>query len=589
MKNKRINNKNNKLLNKQSNKLLTKLFLSYLSIIIVLFIIYLSIISNNKGIGSDPGVYAATAKNILSGKGITNDFIFYYYEDYNTITHSEDLRIISMPILISLSYKVFGINVFATKIINVLMFLIFAIVLYQVTKKIFNEKTAFFSSLIIIFSPYIFFSYYFLYAMTEPIFYTLLLLDIYFFTKFITTFNTDKFKSSTVFFLSLFLALTFLQRYVGIFIIFSVTAQSMMYFFGLNKFRTKTNKTTKTTKIVKTNKIIKTNKTINTYKKKFVISIILILIIFAILISPYILRNYTLFNSFISPEFSGQTDLISKCRGMPHPINNMIRYMVNQDISCSLKNVIYSTSYQIYHFFTNILTIFLFISAIILLYLRKKLKLGIRIYFDFSVLIFYLLSIFFTIRSHYEPRYFTPVFVLFFPLIVYSLLNYFKKLPKSNIFKKLFTKSKYLTLIITIILIIIFSFYSITIMNHRLSSLPTYNSYSDEADWVLQNTNKDDNIMTFIPAQVNFYTSRKTVMLPDNDINIINKLTKMYNIKYIIINQNKFNDKTKKYLYINQITESDFNSIQFFKIYENTNNNLVVFTNQCPLFPTCQT
>ena len=105
--------KNNK--KRKKHKKNTKLFLSYLLIILILFSIYLNIISNNNGIGSDPGIFSATAKNILSGKGITNDFILYYYEDYDTITHPEDVRVIFFPILISLSYLIFGISVFSTK------------------------------------------------------------------------------------------------------------------------------------------------------------------------------------------------------------------------------------------------------------------------------------------------------------------------------------------------------------------------------------------------------------------------------------------------------------------------------------------
>tara|TARA_Y100000034_G_scaffold133499_1_gene199111 strand:- start:192 stop:1427 length:1236 start_codon:yes stop_codon:yes gene_type:complete len=411
--------------------------------------------------------------------------------------------------------------------------------------------------------------------MTEPIFYTLLLLNTYFFTKFIKTFKTKEFKTSTIFFLALFLAITFLQRYVGIFAIFSVTVLSILYFFSLNKFKEKNLK-----------------KKISTlYKNRFVITIVLILIIFAILVSPYILRNYALFNSFISPEFSGQTDLISKCRGMQRPINHMIRYMVNQDIPCSINNVIYSTLYQIYHFFTNILTIFLFISSIILLYLRKTFKLRIRTYFDFTILIFYLLSIFFTIRSHYEPRYFTPIFILLIPLIMYTLLRYYKKSKSKiiNTIKTLINKYSYITIIIISILIILLSFYSTYLINHRLSTLPSYQNYSPEADWILQNTQEQDIIMTSIPAHVNFYTSRKAVMLPDNDLQTINNIINKYNVDYIILNKNKFNDKTNNFLYLDKITESDFNSIGFFKVYDNKQKNIVAFTNQSHLVPTYQT
>ena len=125
-------------------------------------------------------------------------------------------------------------------------------------------------------------------------------------------------------------------------------------------------------------------------------------------------------------------------------------------------------------------------------------------------------------------------------------------------------------------------------MNYRLSTLPSYQNYSPEADWVLQNTNQDDIIMTSLPAQVNFYTSRKAVMLPDNDLQTINNIIKKYNVNYIIINQNIFNNKTKKFIYLNTITKSDFNSIGFFTIYQNKEHNFVVFTNQSHLSPTYQ-
>ena len=107
---------------------------------------------------SDYASYSTVARNLLSGKGFSVDWVNFYFYLQPSLHHPEDIWPLLQPIWIALSYLVLGVNSIAAKVPSLMFGAALAMLVFHEVKSLSNQRVACLTALVLMTSPMFFYA-----------------------------------------------------------------------------------------------------------------------------------------------------------------------------------------------------------------------------------------------------------------------------------------------------------------------------------------------------------------------------------------------------------------------------------------------
>ncbi len=99
---------------------------------------------------------AVVAHNLVRGNGFTVDYVAQFYRDWPTLRHPADTWPPLQPLLIALSFALFGVSVAAAKLPNLLIMVGLLVLLYRVGASLWSPRVGLLAALILALNPALF-------------------------------------------------------------------------------------------------------------------------------------------------------------------------------------------------------------------------------------------------------------------------------------------------------------------------------------------------------------------------------------------------------------------------------------------------
>lgn len=444
--------------------------------------------------------YLDLARSMYRNEGFTIAVIWGNFLQDPKIIRPDFFRVPFYPLLISLSYKIFGVSFFSAKLINIIAGSLLPIITFFLAFSLTKSKKI--ATLLLIFISFngLIISWV---ALTYPeIVYCcggILMLYLLYQTK-----NKINFYS---FLVGVVLAITYLTRTEGLLILLPVIL--FFYFYRQNK-------------------------------KQFFVKVSLTLLGFLIIALPYLARNYILTNNPFYSDFDKllMTVYIGNDRLIESPtveyknIYDLAWHNPYQTAKIATENIIIGVKSIPKLLIGSYLITILALIGIFYVWKKEKEK----YYFIFLLI----LTGFFVpvLAAGFEGRYHVFLIPIFYLLAAIGILELYEvKLKNSPAIRS--------SLMIYLLLFIVLNF-SVGFIKGGFALVP-HNFYErfDEKNYfselekfyayVKNNTPKDDAIMASRkPYEVNYFTDRPTVIFPYTDTAGVQKFMKKYQIKWAI-------------------------------------------------------
>ena len=443
----------------------------------------------------DPAFYYVLAENLVSGKGFIIEYLWHFHVDYSDITHPIDYWAPGISIITAVFFSFFGESWrVATLVVNFSGTFI-VLMVYCWGKYLFNKKIGFVAAFFSSINPYFLTDSTYLGPDTTYIF--SLLLASFLIIKGI---NDDNKK-----FWALggsLVGISYLMRYEAA--LFMVTV--FLYF------------------IIRRNKFV--------FKEK---GLWLSILFFLFIVSPWLIRTYIIFDD---PLFSTQRMTLTLFEwedfyrlSLP-PFESHLSYMGLRMRLIALRHTVEAFVVQL-----STLGFFFFGIGVYLSSSKKE----IWFFYIRTILGLVITSLSFpasTVQGHAFPTSFIdclPVFIILMVVGLFEFADKFRNIPfpanRPNLLK-IFVLIGFLSLV-TAHTIIIFrggDFYG-----RVRSSISTKEAYGTLGEWIQENTPKESIIMTRNPWELNYYSRRRAIMIPNEDFQTILEIVKKYHVDYLEI------------------------------------------------------
>ena len=464
----------------------------YFVIFLIRFLILLLFISSTYTfIGrGDYANYSNVARNLVQGKGFTVDYLAWHYIQYPQVSHAEDMWPLLQPVWIAFSFFLFGVSPFAARIPNAIFFTLLILIIYFIGTKLFNSKIGFWAAILTSFNINLL--KYSTDWITSDVALAVMSLIIFYLGYQLLLESTRKHLSlGKVFFFGLIAGLAVLQKPMGI-LLPSVYVPFVLYF-----YRRDLNKLFKPTLV-------------------FLIAIL-------IPVGPFFIRNMILFGTLFLPiehylgyqiKYFPYETIFSIQYGHPPTLKTWFDYGWVNFLRINWQYFRYSVDTFVYKDLLMPYTVI----VLSLLGLRN-LKDQRKFFFYPLVLLFVIMSTLMATYWHYESRYYAMLIPIFNLLAVICFFELFPKVNWKNA---------------TLVVILIF----ITFLPSLKAVLEGVKPKVDDPaliayTWIKNNTSENSVIMTLTPWELNFHSERQAIVIPNEDKNQILWMAKKYNSDYL--------------------------------------------------------
>ena len=462
------------MMNFRKNK--TKIIIILILLVFATRIPYLLMMKDNyNDPGRDGAVYVNGAHNINAGNGYKIDFLLNFHKNKelnsNKISHPGYHYPPVYPGFIALVFFIKD-SLFAIGFANVLLFVLTIIVLYFLFVKIFGDKIALISIVLLIFNPTLF--HYSTCILSEMLYLTLSSLTFYFLL-------TKKNKIEFIIISGFLAGMTFLCRYVGIFVIISGFIWLITY---------------------------------KRYKKGLIFGTAS----FITLAPWFLFRNY-----FIYGDALVRLHRTFEFQPAIHATTTSIIHAIFSNVQGIIKDFILLAADMSSIDFFHLLLPFIIMGCF--LYLKDK-RLSLPIIFLFTVIIGHIIFL-----RHSITRYYIATIIFLIPIGVKAMSEFLSSHDDINMgFKS--NKSKLFMILVLCLLLV----YSGGIIKHVYSTRQLSKQEVYKYVWLNENASSNSIVAAVFPQRVNYYTGLKSVMFPTNlDKDLLSKYIEYYNISYFAL------------------------------------------------------
>ncbi len=443
----------------------------------------------------DPAFYYVVAENLVSGKGFTIEYLWHFHVEYSEIAHPIDYWAPGISILIAVFFSFFGESWrVATLVVNFTGTFI-VLMVYCWGKYLFNKKIGFIAAFFSSINPYFLTDSTLLGPDTTYIF-TLLLASF----VIIKSINDDNKKFWAIG--GCLVGISYLMRYEAALIVISV----FIYFLIRKKDLPFKNK-----------------------------GVWLSILFFLFIVSPWLIRNSIIYHD---PIFSVKrmTGTLFEWEDIYRlslpPLESHLSYL-------GLRIRLIAMRQCLEAFVNNLSPIgILFMGIGIYLTTFKK-----EIWFFYirailGILISSLLFPMTSVHGHLFPTSYIDSLAIFIILMAVGLFKFadkFQNIPNPAY------RPNLLKICVLIVLLLILTGYHIILFRGGgfngwvRSSRSTKEAYGSLGEWIQKHTPEESIIMTRNPWELNYYSRRRAMMIPNEDFQTIVEIIKKYQVDYLEI------------------------------------------------------
>lgn len=465
-----------------------KYFLLF-SIFYLILLLYINATYSFIGRG-DYANYSNVARNLISGKGFSVDYLAWHFIQYPSLSHPEDMWPILQPVWIAISFLILGISPFAARLPNALFLVLLSGVIYLIGKRLFEAKVGFWSGVLTALNTSLI-TYSTVWITSDIALALFSLIIFYLGYLIILDSQVQKISLKNIFLLGLLCGLAILQKPMGALLPF------IYFLFILFYFRRNLRAFLKPTAI-------------------FILGILLTS-------GPFFIRNLILFKSLFLPvehylgiliKYFPYERIFSIYYGTPPSVDLWLNYGLGNFLKVNFDYFRYSVDTFVYK--DLLIPYPILVLSLIGL---TKIKYPQKHFFAPTIVLFLIASALMATYWHYESRYYAMLIPVFNLLGVKALFDLF---PKPG-----------LRFSIVIVIIALITFLpSAKAINEGLKPKekdPSQITY----EWIRDNTPKDAVIMTLTPWELNFHSERKSVVIPNEDKETILWMAKKYGSNYL--------------------------------------------------------
>ncbi|OGY30088.1 MAG: hypothetical protein A3F33_03610 [Candidatus Woykebacteria bacterium RIFCSPHIGHO2_12_FULL_43_10] len=464
--------------------------------------------------------YANVARNLLSGKGFSVDYLAFHYINYNTLTHPEDMWPILQPVFLAISFFFLGITPFAARLPNAIFLTALVALTYFFGQKLFNKKVALVASILTgLNSSLIVYSTTWI---TSDIFLALLSLIIFYLGyRAILSAQEGKLSLKLMVGLGILSGLAILQKPMGA--LFPFVYFLILFFYYRRNI------------------------------PRFVTPGLIFIASTLLISGGFFIRNFILFGTFLLPtehylgyliKYFPYENIFRIYYDNPPNLSTWLNYGLLDFLKVNFSYFRYSVDTFIYKDLLVPYTVIIF-SLIEIYKIQDKRK-----YFFLPIIcLISIMTLLMGTYWHYESRYYAMFIPVLNMLAVSGLL---KIVTSFNL------RSVLLILTLGFITFIPSAKAVFEGVKPKITdpSLIVYN-------WIRENTPRDSVITTLTPWELNFHAERKTITIPFEDKETILWMAKKYNSNYLELEfLNEIKRPSLKELYSGQ------NTNEFSKIYQ---------------------
>lgn len=434
--------------------------------------------------------YSSVARNLVQGKGFTNDYIAFHFINYPQVSHPEDMWPILQPVWIAISFFFLGINPFSARVPNAVFLTVLALVTYFLGKKLYNPRIGFWAAVLTALNINLL-MYSTTWITSDVALAVFSVLIFYLGYQILIEGQKRRVSLIKVFWVGLLSGLAILQKPMGI-LLPGIYFIFLFYFYRRNLY---------------------------SFLKPGIILIIGTLI-FA---GPFFVRNLILFRSLFLPDEHYLGYLV---KYFPYESIFSIYYGHVPDIKTWLDYGLAKFIKVNFAYFRYSIDTFLFkdllmpYTVIVLSFIGlRNIKSDKKLFYLPIIILFVVMSVLMGTYWHYESRYYAMLIPIFNLLATVAFFELFPKINWKNSF------------IVLAILFITFlpSFKSLIQGISSKETDPSLTAYN----WIKNNTPKDAVVLTLAPWEMNFHSERKTVMIPNENKNTILWMAKKYQADYL--------------------------------------------------------
>lgn len=441
--------------------------------------------------------YSNVARNLISGKGFSVDYLAWHFIQYPSLSHPEDMWPILQPVWIAISFLILGISPFAARLPNAIFLVLLSTVTYLIGKRLFEAKVGFWSGVLTALNTsLITYSTVWITSDTALALFTLIIFYVGYLI--ILEAQNQKVSSKKLLLLGLLCGLAILQKPMGailpiIYIIF------LAYYFRRNLSADRQD------------------------LKSFLQPLFIFLVGTLVISGPFFIRNLILFKSLFLPvehylgfliKYFPYERIFSIYYGHPPSTDLWLNYGLGNFLKVNFDYFRYSVDTFVYK--DLLIPYPILVLSLIGL---TKIKYPQKHFFAPAIVLFLIASVLMATYWHYESRYYAMLIPVFNLLGVKALLD-------------LFPKPDLRTRIVIVIIALITFLPSAKALNEGLKPKekdPAQITY----EWIRDHTPKDAVVMTLTPWELNFHSERKTVVIPNEDKETILWMAKKYGSNYL--------------------------------------------------------
>ncbi|MFA5022528.1 MAG: glycosyltransferase family 39 protein [Patescibacteria group bacterium] len=444
--------------------------------------------------------YLDLARSMYRGQGFTIAVIWNNFLQDQTIIRPDFFRVPFYPLLITLSYKIFGFNFLAAKLVNVIagsLLPILAFLLGLILTK--SKKIATLLLIFISFNGLIISWVAFTYP--EIVYCCLIILLLYLLYQTSTKINSHSFLVGVI------LALTYLTRTEGLLILLPVIL--FFYFYQQDK-------------------------------KLFFRKLFLTFIGFLIVASPYLARNYIItknpfysdFDKIAMAAYVGHDRLIESPNAEYKDIYDLAWHNPYKTAEMAITKIIDGIKFTPQLLIGSYLITLLTLIGIFYVCKTERKK----YYFIFILILTgFLVPV---LAIGFEDRYHIELIIIFYLLAALGILQLYEVKFKDDLaFKSILMIYLFLFITLNFLGGVIKGSFALVPHNfyQRFDEKGYFSGLEDFYSYVKNNTESTDVVMTSRrPYEVNYFTDRPTVTFPYADADGVQEYIKKYQVKWII-------------------------------------------------------
>lgn len=460
-----------------------------LSILYLFLLLYINSTYSFIGRG-DYANYSNVARNLISGKGFSVDYLAWHFIQYPSLSHPEDMWPLLQPVWIAASFLILGVTPFAARLPNAIFLILLSVTIYIIGKKLFEERIGFWSAVLTALNTSLI-TYSTVWITSDTALALFSLIIFYLGYLVILEAQTQRVSLKKLFLLGLLCGLAVLQKPMGALLPF-------IYFIFFAYYLRKNPK--------------------DLFKPA------VIFILGTLLISgPFFIRNLILFKSLFLPiehylgfliKYFPYEKIFSIYYGNPPSIDLWLNYGLGNFLKVNFDYFRYSVDTFVYK--DLLIPYPILVLSLIGL---TKLKYPQKHFFAPTIVLFLIASVLMATYWHYESRYYAMLIPIFNLLAFIALFDLF---PRPNL------RTRIVILIIALITLLP----SAKALNEGLKPKekdPAQITY----EWIRDNTPKDSVIMTLTPWELNFHSERKALLIPNEDKETILWMAKKYGSNYL--------------------------------------------------------